>query len=330
MENCYALLGIAPSAATDEIEEAYQRKKREFGADASKQQELDRAYNDARMATFAPIHAFSPSSPLPPLATGKQQSPQPQVQATPAQPEPQAPFPQPQFIQPQQEATVQAAPVQAEPVQYPYAPEAPQPTYQSTYTGSYAGGSVAEEIQGLVEEVPVSFSDAELMNMDVSALRESYMPHIQDDDEETGLLISMGIENKLLRYYVKTYIAAVIFDMAMRLLLGTKWVMLTESVKPEQIPHTPVFLSIMFAFVSIVYCFICVLPTPFAARFFILGQPPDKNSTMWVLFSLGIVFALLLRWLTGRFLPINIVGSAISFTLAAMALNVGTLRYDGG
>ena len=109
MENCYVLLGIPPTAGTEEIEEAYQRKKKEFGADASRLQELDGAYNEAIMATFAPIRAFS--SPLPPLTIGKNP---PQPQAVPVQPAPAQALPQAPSIQSMQQIPVQAPPVQAE------------------------------------------------------------------------------------------------------------------------------------------------------------------------------------------------------------------------
>jgi hypothetical protein len=49
---------------------------------------------------------------------------------------------------------------------------------------------------------------------------------------------------------------------------------------------------------------------------------------MWAMFFLSIVSAFLLRNLTGRFLPHEITGSAMSFTIAAMALSIGTLRHE--
>ena len=302
MENCYALLGIAPTATTDEIDEAYQRRKKEFEPDDPKLRELDSAYNEAIMATFAPIRAFS--LPLPPLTIGKKspQSPPP----APEQPRPQAP------------------------VQHTYvSAEDPLTTFKSTYTMPYTSVSVDKKVKDLVEEVPKSFTDSELVNMNVAELRESYMSHMHDEDDETGFL-TLGIENRLARYYVKTYIVTVVFDIIMRLCIGPKWLMLTARPDQTAEPHTALFLFILFSFASVVYCFICALPMPFATRFFIMGQPPEKSGVLIALFFLGIAFAFLLRWLTGRFLPLNVVGSTGSFLIAAMALCLGTLRYANG
>ncbi|MCL2009374.1 MAG: hypothetical protein FWG71_02360 [Synergistaceae bacterium] len=286
MENCYALLEIPPTAGTEEIEEAYQRKKKEFGADASKLRELDDAYNEAIMATFMPIRAFS--SPLPPLTTGKKIPPVTQPL-------------------PVQSAPIQAVPVQAAPVQ-------PQPQITP--------------VQHIQAPESMSFTDNDLMNMDVSAIRESYMGRMQDTDEEAESF-TLGIENRLARYYVKTCIAVLVFDMLMRLLIGPKWLVLTAIISPGQIPSTPVLLLLILSFVSIAYCFLCALPMPLTMRYVILGQPPDKNSVMWMQFFMCVLFAFLARRLTAYFLPFNVTGSAISFSIAAMALSFGTLRYDG-
>ena len=172
------------------------------------------------------------------------------------------------------------------------------------------------------------FTDAELIKMDVSELRENYISQLQDENDDAEVFF-LGIENKLLCFYVKTYIVMVIFDVIMRLWVGPGWLTLTGIPNPDQMSaSTPAFLSVLFTFISIVYCFVCVLPMPFAARFFILGQPPDKRSVLWGLFSLGIICAFLLRRLGGLLLPLNVTGSAISFTIAAMALCLGTLRYN--
>jgi hypothetical protein len=302
MGNCYALLGIAPTADTEEIEEAYQKKKKEFGADVSKQRELDGAYNEAIMATFAPIRAFS--SPLPPLSTGKKS--------------PQSAKPMPD----QPQASVHVPPTQLKPQPPPQTPA--QPTFQSTYTGPYTGVSVDEGVRQLVEEAPVSLTDEQLLSMNISEIRE----FMHDDNEKLGLL-SLGIENKLLRSYAWTFITMAVFDIAMRFYAGPGWLTLTLVEDPDLIPVTPAFLTIAFAFASVAYCFACSLPMPFAARFFILGQPPDKSYVMWVLFFIAIASAYMLRWLTGRFLPLDVAGSAVSFSIIAMALSLSTLRYAG-
>ena len=169
------------------------------------------------------------------------------------------------------------------------------------------------------------FTDAELMKLDVSELRENYISHLQDENDEAEIFF-LGIENKLLRYYVKIFIVMLVFDMAMRLLVGPRWL---APISASQISSMPVLLSILLAFVSIVYCFVCALPVPFATRFFLLGQPPEKSLIMWTLFYLCIVSASSLRWLTGRFLPADVAGSDISFFAAAMALSIGTLRHEG-
>ena len=289
MENCYELLEITPTANMEEIEAAYQRKKKEFMGDSTKQQELDSAYNDAIMATFAPIRAFA--SPLPPLIM-KKNNPPPDVQAAPAQVTP-----------------VQAAPVQPAPVQdIPAQPEPVQPQTQMAATS-------------------MPFSDEQIMNMDVSEIK-IYIPQDEneDDDARTPFL---GIEDKLLRHYVKTYLAVVVFDMVMRLLFGPRWLVFTEVISAEYIPTTPLILLIPLAFVSIAYCFICSLPVPFAARFFVIGHPPDKDAVTWSLFFISIAFAFLLHWMTGRILPYNVTGSSASLIIVAGSLSLKTLQYEG-
>ena len=344
MENCHTLLGITPAAGMEEIEEAYQRKKLEFGADPSKQQELEIAYNEAVMATFAPIRAFS--SPLPPLETQKKAQPQASVGTPLPQPDPQpqasvdAPLPQPDSQPlpvpeiPDPQPPLSAGAPLPQPDSKPHlTPEFTQPqgfeqsTFQSEYK-SHTGASISQEARKPVEDTPVRFSDAQLISMDVSELRESYVSQVQDENEEAGPPF-LGIENKLQRNYVIIYIGVVVFDIIMRLLVGPAWLVLITVPSPEQMLPTPMPLSIIFAFLSIIYCFICAIPAPFAARFFILQQPPDKNSTMWALFFLGIVGASLLRWLGGLFLPLNISGSVVSFVLVVMSVNFVTLRYEG-
>jgi len=345
MGNCYELLEIAPTASTEEIEEAYQRKKKEFTGDAAKQQELDSAYNDAIMATFAPIRAFA--SPLPPLLTRKSSPSDAQiipVQAAPAQ------------VAPAQAEPIQATPVQTQsqvqvqPQSYAPQPEAEQPTYaqpqeQMSAHPIHMPESKPESKPEIEQPTPVqfqaqkpagkenpaAFTDAQIMNMDISEMK-SYIPQneIEDEGKEAGKPF-LGIEDKLLQHYAKTYIAVVVFDIVMRLLFGPRWLVFTEVVRSaEYMPATPLLLLIPLAFVSIVFCFICALPIPFATRFFVIGHPPDKNSVTWSLFFVSITCAFLLHWLAGRLLPYSITGSSVSLIIVSVALSLKTLQYEGG
>ena len=104
MQEYYALLGVLPTAAADEIEEAYQNKKRELSPERFEQgsadwlrafaavKKLDKAYDQAIMATFAPIRAFA--APLPPLP--RPEAPQRPKKPLRAQP-PVRPEPTPQL-----------------------------------------------------------------------------------------------------------------------------------------------------------------------------------------------------------------------------------------
>jgi len=325
MENCYKLLEIAPTASTEEIEEAYQRKKKDFTGDAAKQQELDSAYNDAIMATFAPIRAFA--SPLPPLITGKNS--QPDVQAAPVRVMPvQDMAVQTTPVQPapvHQDIPVESAPVQAMPVesqaQIQIQPQRETPETEAT---SPLPPPVRPQTQGPTASLP--FSDEQIMNMDVSEIK-NYIPQNEDEDAGTPFL---GIEDKLLRHYAKTYIAVVVFDMLMRFIFGPRWLVFTEVVSAEYMPTTPLILLIPLAFVSIAFCFICSLPVPFAARFFIIGHPPEKNSITWSLFFISIVAALLLHWMIGYFSTLySITGSSASLIIVASAVSLKTLQYEG-
>jgi len=307
----YELLGITPTANTEEIEAAYKRKKEEFMGEAEKLQELDSAYNEAIMATFAPIRAFA--SPLPPLQIGKAvkpAAPQPQIQPK-VEPRREPQEREPQELEPVDTQLEVERVLLGELNEQPTIKSQPAPS-QPTYAARHAGGT------------GMPFSDTQIMDMDVSDIR-NHMPQEEDTEEHEPFL---GIENKLLGYYVKTFLAVVVFDIIMRLLFGPAWLVLTEAISAEQIPATSRLLLIPLAFVSIAYCFICALPMPSAVRFFVLGQPPDKTAVMWTLFFISITLAFLLHWLTGRILPYNITGSSASLIIVASALSFKTLQYE--
>jgi hypothetical protein len=347
MQEYYSLLGVFPTATADEIEEAYQNKKREFAPERFEQgtaewlrafaalKELDKAYDQAIMATFAPIRAFA--DPLPPLP--RPSVPQNKTKPKQAQPsvsfEPEVPgHPQAQSApsvsyEPPRKTTLQSS-----------------PPYQSSYRPLPESFSEDSDFRGLVEEVPVSFSDAQLLDMDIQDLRESYAPH-----KEESVFFTLGIQDRLLRFYVKTYLAFVLFDLLMRVSLGTAWVamsgalnhysaFLMEIAPPRAtlaetlatMPPTPLFMSAVASFISMFYLFCCSLPMPIVTRFFILGQPPEKGATRWMLAFLSIAVALILYSLTGflfRFLPADWGGSGMNLIFVAPPLCLATMHYQG-
>jgi hypothetical protein len=338
MQEYYSLLGVLPTATADEIEEAYQNKKLEFSPERFEQgtadwlrafatlKELDKAYDQAIMATFAPIRAFSaPLSPLP-------RSDAPKNKTEPRQAQPPASF-EPKAQQP-------SSPAPHEPPR--------TATTQSSYQSSYQ--LLPEEpdsgFRGLVEEVPVSFSDAQLLHMDIQDLRESYVPH-----KKESVFFTLGIEDRLLRFYVKTYLAFVLFDLIMRAALGMAWVGMSSvfnhysailkdaapsgAVLAEtlaSVPPPPLFMSVLASFISMFYLFCCSLPMPIVTRFFILGQPPEKGAARWTLAFLSLIVALVLYSLTGflfHFLPADWAGSGTSLIFIAPPLCLATMRYEG-
>jgi hypothetical protein len=338
MEKYYALLGVLPTATTEEIEEAYQNKKREHATDRFEQgtlewvrafatlKELDTAYNNAIMATFAPIQAFS--GPMPKLATPQDGMARPWLAGTPqtetAQQSQQAPQPQ-QIQQPRPQPVEAASPAP------PVRPQQVSPSF------------VDPELEGLVEEVPVSFSDKDLLNMDISELRQSYV--LQEKEPES---FTLGIQDRLLRYYVKAYLVFAFFELIMRLSLGAKWVGALNSFNHYSIiletmenmslveaisESSPSVLTwIVSAFVSTAYLFCCSLPMPIVTRFFILGRPPENSAAQGTFALLSLVVALVLYLLTGflfRFLPLSWAGCGMSLAFIAPTLCWGTMRYEG-
>ena len=310
MEDCHALLGIHPMAGTDEIEEAYRNKMHEFdpkrfaegSAEREKalamQEELKRAYDEAIMATFAPIRAFS--APTPPVAPRPSQSarpaPQPAEHAMPA---------------------------------------------RSAWTPSSRTDS---EFEGLVEEVPVSFSDEDLLNMDISQLRETYAP----PQKERSRLPTLGIEDPLLRSYVWMFLSFTLLDFLMRLMMGNSWGgvnrMLGQmsGVLREGLPagtdltlppSPPALWSLVTSVVSMLYIFICSLVMPIAVRFFLLGEPVvDRRMMRWMLNLASIAAAWLVMVPAGllfRILPAEWAGSSLNLIFVTPLLCDVTLRYQG-
>jgi hypothetical protein len=298
--------------------------------------DLDAAYNNAIMATFAPIQAFS--GPMPKLSNPQDGVERPWLVGTPG---PQTPE-RVSRTQPPQAQPPQTQPTQAQ--RRETARTAPSYSRRASPAPSFSDS----ELEGLVEDVPASFSDADLLKMNVEELRKSYAPQ----EEETGFF-TLGIEDRLLRYYVKAYLVFALFELAMRLSLGGDWVGAMESFNHYSIilptfyvdrmehPSLAAAISmsppstlmwIVSSFVSIAYLFCCSLPMPIVTRFFILGQPPENGAAHWTFAFLSIVAAVALYSLTGflfRFLPLSCAGSGMNLAFIAPSLCLGTMRYEG-
>jgi hypothetical protein len=331
MEEYYALLDILPTAAVEEIEEAYRNKKHEFSPERfeqgsaewvqsfAMQKELDKAYNEAIMATFAPIRASAHS------ATAR------------------AAIPTGGNVPQSKEANAGALP----PLSF-----SPQETSQdmlpirSSYAGQTGGTSKNVPLESLVEEIPVSFSDAQLLSMDIGELRGNYMPQ-----KPESAFLTLGIEDKLLRYYVKTYLAFTLLDWIMRMSFGSLWVggagvfnhyishlasslpegaQLADALKST--PPPSFIMATLTSIISMAYLFFCSLPMPIVTRFFILGQPAEKGTMRWMLCFLAICAAFVLYKLTGFLfwlLPAAWAGSGINLVFITPALCLPTLKYEG-
>jgi hypothetical protein len=333
MEEYYALLDVLPMATAEEIEEAYRNKKHEFAPENfeqgspewvqsfAMQKELDKAYNEAIMATFVPIQAFSAHSASAARTTTPTGGNVPQGKER------------------SKEANVNTLPPPS------FSPQGMSPI-RSSYVGQTGRAPMSASLESLVEEVPVSFSDAQLLNMDIGELRETYMPQ-----KTESTFFTFGIEDRLLRYYVKTYLAFTILDWIMRLSLGTVWtggadifnhyIRHLEAVLPEgatiadALTSTPPPSFIMVTLTSIIsmaYLFFCSLPMPIVTRFLILGQPAEKGTMQWMLCFLAICAAFVLYKLTGFLfwlLPAVWAGSGVNLVFITPALCLPTLKYEG-
>lgn len=335
MEDCHVLLGIHPMAGTDEIEEAYRNKMRAFDPkqfeegsaewkDAVAMQEtLKQAYDDAIMATFAPIRAFSSSTPAAtPVAS---RPPETVRQAEPSRsPTPQSYTPEPRRTPPPSGYDMQnVAPV------------------RSTWTPPSRKDS---NLEGLVEEVPVSFSDEDLLKMDITQLRETYAP----PQKERSWLPTLGIQDPLLRSWVWMYLSFTLLDFLMRLAMGNSWggvnriLEQTAGVLKEALPAgasvtlpppPSALWSLATSVVSMLYLFVCSLIMPVVVRFFILGEPViDKRMMRWMLDLASIAAAWLIMIPAGllfKILPAEWAGSSLNLLFVTPLLCEVTLRYQG-
>ncbi|MDR1873384.1 MAG: hypothetical protein LBQ90_00010 [Synergistaceae bacterium] len=317
LENCHTLLGILPTSGSDEIEEAYRRKKSEHDPGqfaegtpewvnaAAMQKKLEQAYNDAVMATFAPIRVFS--APNPP----------------PAPPQPRSPSPRPH------RPPVTGGGNDSHPRSW-----APTPQQNP-------------RLDGLVEEAPVSVSDADLLKMDVSQLREMYAP----PPPKTSPLFTLGIEDPLLRSYVRMFLTFTVLDFLLRVAMGNVWEGMSgifsrlpgvlsalneglPTVGTNAPPAPPSALwSLVTSVVSMVYLFACSLVMPIAVRFFLMGEPATGSWTMRLTLDVGSIMAawviMLPVGLIFRILPAEWAGSDMNLLFVTPLLCDATIKYGG-
>lgn len=330
MEECYTLLGISPTATTEEIEAAYLDKKNELAPNRFEQnseewqrassmlKELDRAYNDAIMATFSPVKAF-------------------------------------------------AAPV--------HSPIEKRP--ENTPGEVVVHIENAEDLDDLVEEVPVSFSDEQLLCLDAEQLRESY-----ESFQEKSVFLTWGIKNDLLRRYVMTYAAFAILGLFILMLVGRPTHTVISAMSAQQanisarqaeqsaellysiaaahshlqidsetaqqiresaqqirdateqtreaeqqaraaaIPPS-MLIAVLMVFVATGHYFFCALPVPVILRFFVMGEPVSGR----MFYVVSMFTASMLHLLTSRLLG-NWAGSALMLAFVTVLLTAITLKYE--
>lgn len=343
MDDCHAILGIHPAAGSDEIEEAWRRKKSEWDPDRfeegssgreealAMQRRLEQAYNDAIMASFAPIRAFSVQNSPPVAPAGKAQV---QTQKNLSAPETPKPEPMsPELLKPKPKPKSPSRPAAAKVPDVIPANEAP---IRSTWVPR--GKS---ELDGLVEEVPVSFSDDDLLNMDISQLRETYAP----PQKAGSSLLTLGIEDPLLRSYVWMYLSFTLFDFLMRLVMGNAWnagigILARYSRVAGEVlstgmgtaPSSSVLWSLTTSIVSMAYLFACSLVMPIIVRFFILSAPMEKVTMRWMVNIASIVAAYIIMLPLGllfRILPAEWAGSSTNLLFVTPLLCGMTLKYGG-
>ncbi|MDR3265601.1 MAG: J domain-containing protein [Synergistaceae bacterium] len=337
MEDCHALLGIHPASGSDEIEEAYRRKKHEYAPSrftegssewknaVAMQKKLEQAYDEAIMASFAPIRATSPPSrPAP--------APSPQI---------------PRQEAPRQEALRQEIPQQEIPkMQVPRKPNAAPrdvSTEGAPLRSSWTPTSRGPELDGLVEEVPVALSDEDLLKMDISQLRETYVT----PPKEPSPLFTLGIEDPLLRTIAWMFLSFTLLDFLMRVMMGGTWANMSgffrlasgmgdfmnggAVVTGAPPPAPSVLWSLITSIVSMGYIFACSLVMPIAVRFFLLGEPMAGRMRIFadvasiaaaaiVMLPVGLIF---------KILPAEWAGSDLNLFFVTPAICEAILKYGG-
>lgn len=335
MEDCHALLGIHPASGGDEIEEAYKRKKHEYDPSrfvegsserenaVAMQKKLEQAYDEAIMASFAPIRASGTPAARPTPSV------QPVLPRTPATPPPVQQKELPREPQAAPRPTLSSdVPANAAPVRSTWVPPSRTP-----------------ELDGLVEEVPVALSDEDLLNMDISQLRETYVTPPQ----KTSSLFTLGIEDPLLRSCAWMFLSFTFLDFLMRVTTGATWGdmsgvinlllgarnLASEGVaavaKAAPPPAPSVIWSLITSVVSMIYIFACSLVMPIGIRFFLLGEPMTGKTRILadvasiaaasiVMMPMGLIF---------KILPAEWAGSALNLYFVTPAICEVILKYDG-
>lgn len=304
MEECYTVLGVRPTATAEEIEAAYFAAKRAAdpalfpeGSEERKknlelQAKLEKAYNDAIMATFGPVRV----EPVAHSGTLVQAAVPQKASATPLK-----------KLTPSDESDL--------------------------------------ELEKLVKERPISFSDEQLLSMSIDEIRGNVH---QEKKRKAGIWGKMGIQDPLMGYYLNTFLVFVIFDFLGRVSLGPAWNGLSshfaatmEAALPKGVslpvalaaaPSPSVFWMILTSLISMSYLFLCSLVMPIVVRFLICGQPVERVTTRFMVSTLSIFAALLLYRLTHflfLLLPSEWGGAPFNLAFIAPPLCWRTIKYNG-